>query len=54
MYRIDYSQIKKGDTVYIASDDKRNKPYSAKVTSIGRKYITIDKIYLIHSYLSVL
>lgn len=42
MYRIDYSQIKKGDTVYIASDDKRNKPYSAKVTSIGRKYITID------------
>ena len=46
MYRIDYSQIKKGDTVYIASDDKRNKPYSAKVTSIGRKYITIDKMPL--------
>ena len=42
MYGIDYNQIKKGDIVYIASDDRRNKPYKAKVTSIGRKYITID------------
>lgn len=42
MYGIDYNQIKKGDIVYIVSDDRRNKPYNAKVTSIGRKYITID------------
>lgn len=42
MYGIDYSKIKKGDTVYIASDDSRDKPYSAKVTSVGRKYITTD------------
>lgn len=42
MYQIDYSQIKKGDIVYIASDDSRNKPYSAKVASVGKKYITID------------
>ena len=41
MYGIDYSKIKKGDTVYIASD-YGDIPYSAKVTTVGRKYITID------------
>jgi hypothetical protein len=34
MYGIDYSKIKKGDTVYIASDYRSNKHYSAKVTSV--------------------
>ena len=42
MYGIDYSQIKKGDIVYIASDDVRNKPFNAKVISVGKKYITTD------------
>ena len=43
MYGIDYSQIKKGDVVYIVSNDRRfSSHYTAKVTSVGKKYITID------------
>jgi hypothetical protein len=40
MIHIDYSNIKVGDAVYIASDDRRDAPYVAVVTKIGRKYIT--------------
>ena len=40
MIKIDYSKIKVGDAVYIASDDRRGTPYVAVVTKIGRKYIT--------------
>lgn len=40
MIFIDYSNIKVGDGVYIASDDHRDIPYVAVVTKIGNKYIT--------------
>lgn len=40
MIHIDYSKIKVGDAVYIASDDRRDNPYTAVVTKIGKKYIT--------------
>ena len=37
MYGIDYSQIKKGDVVYIVSNDRRfGSHYTAKVTSVGK------------------
>ena len=47
MLRIDYNKIKKGDIVYIASDDiqRYGKPYEAEVTSVGRIYITITDKY---------
>ena len=40
MIHIEYSKIKVGDAVYIASDDRRDAPYVAVVTKIGKKYIT--------------
>jgi len=45
MFGIDYNNIKKGDIVYIASDDKRYglHEYEAEVTSVGKKYITIER-----------
>ena len=40
---LDYSKIKKGDTVYVVSEDKRHtsSEYEAEVISAGGKYITI-------------
>ena len=35
----------KGERVYVHSYDTRNKSYEAIVTSIGRKYITCNKIW---------
>lgn len=45
MFGTDYSKIKKGDTVYIASDDRRHfgQEYEAKVVSVGSKYISIER-----------
>ena len=40
MLKIDYSNVKVGDSVYVASDDSRDNPYVAVVTKIGKKYIT--------------
>ena len=45
MLGTDYNKIKKGDIVYIASDDRRNagQEYEGKVVSVGSKYISIDR-----------
>ena len=45
MLGIDYNNIKKGDIVYITSDDERNagREYEAEVTSVGSKYISIER-----------
>ena len=40
MLKIDYSNVKVGDAVYVAPDDRRNNAYVAVVTKIGKKYIT--------------
>lgn len=42
--------LKKGDTVFIYTSDKRNKNYEAKVVSIGRKYITIDNPHWMNQF----
>lgn len=34
--------MKKGDTVYIVPEDIRCPHYTAKIVSVGRKYITIE------------
>ena len=38
--------LKKGDTVVVYSDDKRNPNYEDTVTSIGRKYITVSERWM--------
>ena len=45
MLKTDYKNIKKGDIVYIASDDKRDagQEYEGKVVSVGSKYISIER-----------
>ena len=45
MLGTDYNKIKKGDIVYIASDDGRRagQEYEGKVVSVGSKYITIER-----------
>ena len=35
-------EIKKGDTVYIASSDSRVNDFTSTVKSVGKKWITID------------
>lgn len=35
-------EVKKGDTVYIASSDSRVNDFTSTVKSVGKKYITID------------
>jgi hypothetical protein len=47
MNGINNKTIKKGDTVFIASDSPRHKgeEYEATVTAVGRKYITVDNGY---------
>lgn len=38
-------EFKKGERVYVHSEDTRNNSYEAIVTSVGRKYITCNKIW---------
>ena len=38
-------EFKKGERVYVHSNDTRNKSYEAIVTSVGRKYITCNQIW---------
>lgn len=38
-------EFKKGERVYVHSDDTRNNSYEAIVTSVGRKYITCNQIW---------
>ena len=45
MNNIDLSGVKVGDTVYVVSEDGRNKPYESVVKTVGRKYITVDNGY---------
>lgn len=45
MNNIDLSGVKVGDTVYIVSEDGRDKPYESVVKTVGRKYITLDSAY---------
>ena len=35
----------KGQDVYIVPSDSRNKPFHAKIVSIGSKYITVDGLH---------
>ena len=35
-------EVKKGDTVYIASSDRRINDFTSTVKSVGKKWITID------------
>ena len=35
----------KGQDVYIVPSDSRNKPFHAKIVSIGSKYITVDSLH---------
>ena len=35
----------KGERVYVYSEDKRNDSYEAIVTTVGRKYITCNRIW---------
>lgn len=37
-------EFKKGERVYVHSNDTRNDSYEAIVTSVGRKYITCNRI----------
>lgn len=37
--------FKRGERVYVHSYDTRNKSYEAIVTSVGRKYITCNRIW---------
>lgn len=37
--------LAKGQDVYIVPSDSRNKPFHAKIVSIGSKYITVDKLH---------
>lgn len=37
--------FKKGERVYVHSHDTRNNSYEAIVTSVGRKYITCNRIW---------
>lgn len=36
----------KGQDVYIVPSDSRDKPFHAKIVSIGSKYITVDSLHL--------
>jgi len=38
-------EFKKGERVYVHSRDTRNDSYEAIVTSVGRKYITCNRIW---------
>ena len=38
-------EFKKGERVYVHSEDTRNACYEAIVTSVGRKYITCNQIW---------
>lgn len=38
-------EFKKGEHVYVHSEDTRNACYEAIVTSVGRKYITCNRIW---------
>lgn len=38
-------EFKKGERVYVHSDDTRNNSYEAIVTSVGKKYITCNQIW---------
>ena len=38
-------EFKKGERVYVHSDDTRNDSYDAIVTSVGKKYITCNQIW---------
>ena len=38
-------EVKKGDTVYIASSDRRVNDFTSTVKSVGKKWITIDNGY---------
>ena len=38
-------EFKKGERVYVHSNDTRNNSYEAIVTSVGRKYITCNQIW---------
>ena len=38
-------EFKKGEHVYVHSEDTRNDCYEAIVTSVGRKYITCNQIW---------
>lgn len=42
---MEIKEFKKGERVYVHSYDTRNKSYEAIVTSVGRKYITCNKIW---------
>lgn len=44
MYGLDFTKIRKGDTVFVASDDPRDfrSQREEKVLSVGPKYITLD------------
>lgn len=37
--------MKIGDTLYLVYDDTRKEPRNVTVTSIGRKYITVDGVH---------
>lgn len=38
-------EFKKGERVYVHSEDTRDKSYEAIITSVGRKYITCNQIW---------
>lgn len=45
MNEFDLSGVKVGDTVYIVSTDRMDRPYESVVKTVGRKYITVNTGY---------
>lgn len=40
---MEFKEIKKGDSVYVYSDDDRHHPFEGVAVSVGSKYITVEE-----------